>query len=79
MGGLVRGSIYEEENMNNIKREENMKRTTSSDGGSGGDGGSFLACEDFGRMFDHSFPACAPPPPSPSEDKLGHTNPLFMP
>ena len=19
----------------------------------------FLACEDFGRMFDHSFPACA--------------------
>ena len=26
-------------------------------GGSGG-GGFFLACEDFGRMFDHSFPAC---------------------
>ena len=22
-------------------------------------GGFFLACEDFGRMFDHSFPACA--------------------
>ena len=21
-------------------------------------GGSFLACEAFGRMFDHSFPAC---------------------
>ena len=21
--------------------------------------GLFLACEDFGRMFDHSFPACA--------------------
>ena len=23
----------------------------------------FLACEDFGRMFDHSFPACPLPPP----------------
>ena len=22
-------------------------------------GGFFLACEDFGRMFDHSFPVCA--------------------
>ena len=25
---------------------------------SGGGGGSFLACGDFGKMFDHSFPAC---------------------
>ena len=25
-------------------------------------GGFFLACEDFGRMFDNSFPACSPPP-----------------
>ena len=25
----------------------------------GGVGGFFLACEDLGRMFDHSFPACA--------------------
>ena len=24
-----------------------------------GGGGFFLDCEDFGRMFDHSFPACA--------------------
>ena len=24
----------------------------------GGGGGIFLACEDFGRMFDNSFPAC---------------------
>ena len=24
-----------------------------------GDGGFFLAYEDWGRMFDHSFPACA--------------------
>ena len=23
-----------------------------------GGGGFFYACEDFGRMFDHSFPAC---------------------
>ena len=28
-------------------------------GGGGGGGGLFLACEDFGRMFDNSFPACA--------------------
>ena len=26
--------------------------------GGGGGGGFFLACENFGRMFDHSFPAC---------------------
>ena len=25
----------------------------------GGGGGVFLACEDFWRMFDNSFPACA--------------------
>ena len=25
----------------------------------GGGGGIFLACEDLGRMFDNSFPACA--------------------
>ena len=25
----------------------------------GGGGGSFLACEDFGKMFDSSFPARA--------------------
>ena len=24
-----------------------------------GSGGFFLVCDDFGRMFDHSFPACA--------------------
>ena len=24
----------------------------------GGDGGFFLVCEEFGRMFDISFPAC---------------------
>ena len=30
------------------------------DGGGGGGGGGFLlACEDLGRMFDHSFPVCA--------------------
>ena len=28
-------------------------------GGGGGGGGLFLVCEDFGRMFDNSFPACA--------------------
>ena len=25
----------------------------------GGGGSFFLACEDFGRMFNHSFPICA--------------------
>ena len=24
----------------------------------GGSGGFFLECEDYGRMFDNSFPAC---------------------
>ena len=28
-------------------------------GGGFGGGGFFLACEDLGRLFDHSFPACA--------------------
>ena len=32
------------------------KRERSLGGGNGG--GFFLAFEDFGRMFDHSFPAC---------------------
>ena len=33
---------------------------TGGGSGGGGDSGSFfLACEDFGRIFDHSFPACA--------------------
>ena len=32
------------------------KRQTPCDGGGGGGGGFFLACEDLGRMFDHSFP-----------------------
>ena len=27
-------------------------------GGVGGVGGFFLAAKDFGRLFDHSFPAC---------------------
>ena len=33
------------------------KLTTAST--TGGGGGFFLACKDFGRMFDHSFTACA--------------------
>ena len=28
-------------------------------GGGGGDSDFILACEDFGRMFDHSFPVSA--------------------
>ena len=41
-----------------------MQEMTLSRGGGGGSGGSggggfFLACGNLGRMFDHSFPACA--------------------
>ena len=32
---------------------------TASGCGSSCGGGFFLACEDFGRMFDNSIPACA--------------------
>ena len=35
------------------------KRIVGGGGGGGGGGGFFLACEDFGRMFDNSFPAYA--------------------
>ena len=45
------------------RKREKKKRflLTESDegGGAGGGGGFFLACEDFGRMFDNSFPTCA--------------------
>ena len=40
-------------------------------------GGFFLACEDFGRMFDHTLPACAF---SPIVGISSHTLiPLFAP
>ena len=46
-------------------------------------GGFSLACEAFGRMFDHSFPVCTPhlPPPSPPEVEISSYAliPLFMP
>ena len=29
-------------------------------GDGGGGGGFFLACEDFGRLFDYSFPTSCP-------------------
>ena len=34
----------------------------------------FFACEDFGKMFDHSFPACAFFCFFLSEEVLSHTN-----
>ena len=40
------------------------KLLTGGGGGGGGGGDFLLACEDFVRMIDHSFPA-VPPPPSP--------------
>ena len=36
-------------------------------------GGLFLTCEEFGRMFGHSFPACTLKKKK-SGDKLAHTN-----
>ena len=43
----------------------------------------FFACEEFGRMFNHSFPACPPPPPRPLilvvEISSRTTIPLFRP
>ena len=36
-----------------------LSEHSQSGGGGGGGGGFFLACEDFGRMFDNSFPAYA--------------------
>ena len=36
----------------------NFRHFQMSKGGGGGGGGFFLACEDFGRMFDNSFSAC---------------------
>ena len=40
---------------------ETMSMLMKCGGGGGGDGGGdgfFLACDDFGRMFDNSFSAC---------------------
>ena len=39
---------------------ENGVTVYAGGGGDGGGGGGdfFLACEDFGRMFDNSLPAC---------------------
>ena len=38
---------------------EGKRYSAGGGGGGGGGGGLFLACEDLGRIFDHSFPACA--------------------
>ena len=43
---------------NRTMGRKKSQNDNSSDGGGGG-GAFFLACEDFGRMFDHAFPACA--------------------
>ena len=37
----------------------NLHEKIEEDLTDGGGGGFFLACEDFARMFDNSFPACA--------------------
>ena len=40
----------------NITNHKLQSQTLSTGGGGGG--GFFLACEDLGRVFDNSFPAC---------------------
>ena len=35
------------------RKEQKIAHTVSYNGG------SFLSCDDFGRLYDHSFPACA--------------------
>ena len=42
-----------------IKRKWSQKLVVLGQGFIYGGGGFFLACEDFGRMFDSSFPTCA--------------------
>ena len=39
-------------------REQTLSRPALTSRYVGGGGGFFLACEDFGRMFDHPFAAC---------------------
>ena len=36
-----------------------LSKSVALSGGGGGGGVFILACEDFGRMFGYSFPACA--------------------
>ena len=50
-GGRGRGRGNGGEGRN--KSDKNAKYSVVSNGA-----GFFLACEDFWRMFDHSFPAC---------------------
>ena len=44
------------EDCKRLSGSEDCKRSSGSEDG---DGGFFLACVDFGRTFDHSFPTCA--------------------
>ena len=37
----------------------NLHEKIEEDLTDGGGGGFFIACEDFARIFDNSFPACA--------------------
>ena len=37
---------------------KSLKSCCDESGSSGGGDGFFLACEYFGKMFDHSFPTC---------------------
>ena len=52
-----RSMHVEERKIRRLNTDESAHR--GGGGGGGGDGGFSLASEDFGRMFDSSFPACA--------------------
>ena len=49
--------------------------------GLGGGGGLFLACEDLGRLFDHSFPVWALKKKKEKKKEISSRTliPLFMP
>ena len=49
----------EEEKRQKEKTFFTLPQLSNNGGGFGGDSSFFLVCEDFGRMFDNSFPACA--------------------
>ena len=55
-GGGGGGAKQDEERRRGEEGGEEKRRKI---GKVNGGGGFFLVCEDFGRMFDHSFPACS--------------------
>ena len=84
MGGRVHGELYINIRMYLTADPLFMLGTSvlvqgklCTGGGSGG-GGSFLACEDFGRIFELSFPRLRLKKKKRSGDWLAHTNSTLL-